>query len=223
MKPRAYEFIPWTAVVPATPSVDAGSLNWDEITQRETLRITGVATEVFTIEAARREAEERLRACRARLASGDRYAFIELLDDNAAFILVDWVRETLLRLLKGGLPLRRRGRIHGKHLVDPRIIGCLVECLVTSGEVPSREEAFRYLADKGLASYHTVRGLYYRGRRDSRFRAVYFEYPERGFQVPALAAEAFLARTRMLEAGGRLSYRGEDPERGYHSVTVAAP
>ena len=51
MKPRAYEFIPWTAVVPATPSVDAGSLNWDEITQRETLRITGVATEVFTIEA----------------------------------------------------------------------------------------------------------------------------------------------------------------------------
>jgi hypothetical protein len=222
VKPEAYEFIPFTAVVPATPSVGAGSLVWDEIVQRETLRIAGVASDVFAIEPARREAEQRLRECRRRLESGDRYALLELLDDNAAFILVDWVRETLLRLLKGGLPLRHRGRIRGKHLVEPRIVGCLVGCLVTSGEVPNREEAFRYLADKGLASYHTIRGLYYRGHRDSRFSAVYFEYPEGKFQVPAPAAEALLRRTRMLEAGSRLEYHGEDPQRDRCNLTMTA-
>jgi len=102
---------------------------------------------------------------------------------------------------KGGLPLRRPGRTRGKHMVNPLVIRALVDCLVERQEVPNREQAFHYLADKGLASYYTVRSFYYRGRQDSRFQPVYFEFPERSVRVPASIAEPFLARVRMLEAG----------------------
>ena len=223
MKPSTYEFIPWRAVVPATPVLAPGPLDWDDLVRRETLQITGVATDFFTTAAAQRDANRMLHACREQIRRGNRYALIELLDDNPAFILVDWVRETYLRLLKGGLSLRRPGRIRGKHLVNPLVIGAVVDCLVERHEVPNREEAFHYLSGKGLASYHTVRSFYYRGRQDSRFQPVYVEFPERRVRVPASIAEPFLARVRMLEAGSRLHYRGEDPQRGRVDVTFSAP
>ncbi len=56
--------------------------------------------------------------------------------------------------------MRPRGRIRDKHLVDPWILAALVDRLVGSAEVSSREEAFRYLAEKGFASQHTIRTLY---------------------------------------------------------------
>jgi hypothetical protein len=126
VKPTAYEFIPWTAMSPAQPVVASGPLEWDEILREETLQIGGVVTEFFSTEAARREAERMLGACRERLRRGNRYAIIELLDDNPAFILVEWVRKALLRLMQGGLPLRRRGRIRGKYVVHPLIVAALV-------------------------------------------------------------------------------------------------
>jgi len=54
-------------------------------------------------------------------------------------------------------------------MVNPLVIRALVDCLVERQEVPNREQAFHYLADKGLASYYTVRSFYYRGRQDSRW------------------------------------------------------
>jgi len=222
MKPRTYECIPWRVTIPATPVPAAGLIDWDALVQRETLQITGLATDFFTTAAAQREADRMLRACREQVRRGNRYALTELLDDNPAFILVEWVRETYLRLLKGGLPLRRPGRTRGKHMVNPLVIRALVDCLVERQEVPNREQAFHYLADKGLASYYAVRSFYYRGRQDSHFQPVYFEFPERSVRVPASIAEPFLARVRILEAGSRLQYRGKDPRRGRVDATFAA-
>jgi hypothetical protein len=215
MKPKVYEFTPTVTVVPAQPILASRPLDWDEILQKETVWTEGVQTECLTTDGARREADRMLRACRERLRRGDRYALIELLDDNPAFIEVQWVREALFRLLEGGLPLRRRGRIRGKHVRSPHIIRALVELLVARrDDVRNHEEAFRYLEDKGMASKHTIRRLYYQGRQDSRFRPVQFEYPERSFRVPAAEAERFLRRGRILGEGERLTYRGQDPKRG---------
>lgn len=222
MKPRAYEVTPWKAIVPAQPVVDFGRLDWDQILREQTVVVTGTATDFFTTEAAQREAARMLRACYDRLRGGERYALTELLDDNPAFILVAWVREALLRWLELGVPLRRRGRIRGEHLVEPLIIGALADCLVAQGEVPSLEQAFHYLADKGLASYYTIKALYYRRRHDSRYRPVYFEFPERRFQVSAEVGERYLARVRMLDAGDRVTYSGQDPARGRVETTFVA-
>jgi hypothetical protein len=106
--------------------------------QRETLQITGLATDFFTTAAAQRQADRMLRACREQVRRGNRYALTELLDDNPAFILVEWVHEMYMRLLKGGLPLRRPGRTRGKHMVNPLVIRALVDCLVERQEVPNR-------------------------------------------------------------------------------------
>lgn len=214
MKPKAYEFTPTVTVVPAQPILASRPLDWNEILQKETVWTEGVQTQCLTTESARREADRMLRACRERLRRGDRYALTEVLDDNPAFIEVEWVREALLRLLEGGLPLRRRGRIRGKHFRSPHIIRALVECLVTRGDVPSSEEAFCYLEDKGFASKHTIRRLFYQGRQDSRFRPVQFEYPERSFRLTAEEAEPWLRRVRILGEGERLVYRGQDPTLG---------
>jgi hypothetical protein len=222
MKPRAYEVIPWKAIVPAQPVVDCTRLDWDQILRAQTVVITGTATDFFTTEAAQREAARMLRACQDRLRRGERYALIELLDDNPAFILVALVREALLRWLELGVPLRRRGRIRGAHLVEPLIIGALADGLVAQGEVPNLEQAFHYLADKGLASYHTLKALYYQRRHDSRYRPLYFEFPERRFEVSVEVAERYLARVRMLEAGDRVSYRGQDAAHGRIETTFVA-
>jgi len=62
MKPRAYEVIPWKAIVPAQPVVDCTRLDWDQILRAQTVVITGTATDFFTTEAAQREAARMLRA-----------------------------------------------------------------------------------------------------------------------------------------------------------------
>jgi hypothetical protein len=64
------------------------------------------------------------------------------MDDNPAFILVDWVRETYLRLLKGGLPLRRPGRIRGS-----AVLGTCIDyvCTCPIGDLLMQPPSFAVL------------------------------------------------------------------------------
>src|SRR5439155_19030796 len=111
-----------------------------------TVRITGLNSIPFEIETARREAQGLLRRCREELRRGNRFAITELLDTNPAFIAVPWVAHELLRLQRGGLPLRRRGRVRGVYRFHPLVVAGLVRHLISRGDAPNVERALQQLA-----------------------------------------------------------------------------
>ncbi len=127
-KPKRYEIIPFRMVLsgipipadgalPDGPSEESDACQWPA-----ELPITGVFTRPTCPERARQQAEELLRHCRERLRRRDRSAIPELLDLNPEFISVRWVREELLRLLEGGLPLRKLGRPWGRYKRNPLFV-----------------------------------------------------------------------------------------------------
>src|SRR5437763_1504240 len=122
MTPANYDWVPFRAILPAVPTLEDRPLDVEEIDARGEISIVGLTTGPFTTEAARREADVMLSRCREDVRRGKRYAITELLDANPAFIAVPWVAEQLLRLQRGGLPLRRRGRVRGAYRFHPLVL-----------------------------------------------------------------------------------------------------
>ena len=158
-----YELIPVRGMIPAVPVLEPNSRPVEELRSTHTIHITGAATVFFQAEAARREAEAMLAHCRAEIEAGNRYALTELLDANPAFMAVAWVRETLWGFLKEGRPLRRRGRIRGKHAFHPLMLVGLVNHLIALGDARNPEQAFGLLEELRVLPYGTAKDLYYRG------------------------------------------------------------
>ena len=57
--------------IQATPVPASGSIDWDALVQRETLQISGLATDFFTTAVAQRGADRMLRACREQVRRGN--------------------------------------------------------------------------------------------------------------------------------------------------------
>ncbi len=220
MKPTRYKITPIRLVIPGVPVLAEGPLNVDEIRTAHTIRITGVATGFFNTEAARREAEQLLGDCQARFSRGDRSALIELLDANPAFIAVEWVRETYERLRKAGVPLRRRGRIRGKHEFHPLVVMGLVRRLIESGAARHVDDAFRQLEALKILEYGTAKDLYYRGEAQDRFRPILLEFREGERIVPAAEVDPVLARAVTPGPGQRLQWATQHPTLGDGEFTV---
>jgi len=219
-KPEVYEFTPARLIIPAEPHVANAQLDAVGIRSSGELRIDGVSTVPCETQAAEREAQEMLARCREQLRRGNRYAVIELLDANPWFIAVPWIAEQLLRLRRGGLPLRRRGRVRGRYQFHPLVVAGLVKYLIERGEAANVEGALWRLDEIRLLSYATAKDLYYRARDDDRFKPIMLTWPELAVRVPAKVAEAFLSRAEVLAPDKPVTRSWDDPERGRVDLTM---
>jgi hypothetical protein len=135
---------------------------------------------------AQEEAQELLRRCKHRLRKGERWAILDLLEVNIEFITVPWVRESLGRLLKGGLSLRRPGRPRFRYARHPLFIVGLVQVLIEQGRAKNTERAFHLVAELGLElSYEIVKRAYYQALRDARFGPIVLRFPELAREISA--------------------------------------
>lgn len=201
MKSRTYKVTPARAVIPAVPILEPQPRPIEELRTDHTIQVTGALSMICTTEGARREAEAMLANCQARFRAGNRRALIELLDANPAFIAVPWVRETLVRLLKAGWPLRRQGRIGGKHEFHPLVVVGLVNHLIAMGDAKNPEQALSLLEEIRVLNYGTAKDLYYRGVREDRFKPILIEFPELARHLPAEVVEPVLSRAEVPGPG----------------------
>src|SRR5438132_6884588 len=108
---RMYEVTPIRIVLPAVGTLEAKPRLLSEVRDEQVIHITGARTFSTTLSDAQREAQAMLAETRGRVEGGHPEAILELLDANAAFIAVRWVRETLwYRCLPVTRPRRRRSR-----------------------------------------------------------------------------------------------------------------
>lgn len=223
MKSRTYEVTPGRMVIPAVPILEPKPSPIEDLRTDHTIHVTGALTRVWTTEAARTDAEAMLADCQARFRAGDRYAIIELLDANPAFIAVPWVRETLARLLKARLPLRRQGRIRGKHEFHPLVVVGLVNHLIAMGHAKNPEQALSLLEEIRVLNYGTAKDLYYRGVREDRFRPILIQFPELTRHLPADVVEPVLSRAEVLGPKKQVQGKVWDPELGKVEITFGSP
>ena len=214
MKPRVYEMTPFKMSLPAIPRLGDVPLPVDQMRTGGEFSIAGARTLPCSAEGAKREAVEMLEACEARVNGGESWALTELLDANPAFIADGWVRQTLGQFIEQGVPLRRRGRIRGKHQFHPLVVVALVEYLLEKGAAKSVDQAFHHLEDLRILAYDAAKELYYRTRREDRFKPIVLEFPELARRVSAEELAALVPRVEMLDAGSQVTRRFRDPNRG---------
>jgi hypothetical protein len=176
--------------------------------------IVGLGTQEISLERARNEADALLDRARHRLARGDRYALLELLDINPEFIAVAWVREELGRLVEGGLPLRKPGRPRSRYRVSPLMVTGLVEYLIATGKAKNPEQAFARLEAVGVLSFEFAKECFYRARREKRFAPVLMMFPELKQLISAEEGGRLLARSETLPGRGSIRRTWQDPKLG---------
>jgi len=227
MKPRAYELTPFRLVLPGVPIPactalpEAAPIELTASRWPAEVPIVGLHTVPTSCERAQQQANELLERARRRLRGGDRFALVELLDDNPEFIAVSWVREELGRLVDGGLSLRKPGRPRGRYRVSPLMVAGVVEHLVATKKATNPEQAFGKLEALGVLSYEFAKEAFYRARRESRCAPVLMMFPELSRLISREAGEEILARTVMLHEHGKVSYMGHDPALGSIELTVS--
>lgn len=203
--------VPRDGTVPTTPS-EVEEYRWPE-----DMALGAIMSGPVQAERAQREGEALLRWCRDRLRRGDRAALLKLLDINPAFIATRWVREELGRLVRGGLPLRRRGRPTGRHTLHPLALVGLVHYFIDTGLAENPEQAFGKCEEFGVLPYDSAKRYYYQARRDSRFRPILLEFPEYAHEVAAVDAER--PTQHVLEPGVEVTATWQDPRLGNVRVT----
>jgi hypothetical protein len=143
------------------------------------LPIDAITSGSIGLSRAEAEAERLLERCKDRVRRGERWAVLELLDVNAEFLVVPWVRETLGRFLERGLSLRKPGRPRFRYLRNPLIVTGLVHVLIEQGRADNPEQALGLLEELRLVpSYETAKRAYFQVRRESRFRPLLLRLPE---------------------------------------------
>jgi hypothetical protein len=222
VKAKVYEMTPIRVSLPAIPSLGDGPFLVDQIRTGREFPIAGARTLPCTTEGARREAAEMLETCKARVQHGESWALMELLDANPAFIADGWVQRTLGQFIEQRVPLRRRGRIRGKYQFHPLIVVGLVEYLLKKGVAGSIDQAFHRLEELRILAYDAAKELYYRTRREDRFRPIVLEFPELARRVSAEELAALFPYVEMLEAGSRVTRTFHDPVRGDVEVAFQA-
>ena len=219
---RMYEVTPIRIVLPAVGTLEAKPRPLSEVRDKQVIHITGARTFSTTLSDAQREAQVMLAETRGRVEGGHPEAILELLDANAAFIAVRWVRETLWKLSREGRLRRRRGRVTGRHRYSPLVVVALVNHLIQMGDAANAEQAFGVLEQVEILKYGTAKDLYYRGVREDRFRPVLLEFEELASYVSEDALRPLLDRAEVLEAGKTIRRTVNDPELGEVEIDFAA-
>jgi hypothetical protein len=228
MKPRAYELIPFRLVQRGIPIPARSALPNAAPEDRDTpqwpseIPIVEVHTRATSCERALNEGQALLKRARRRVEQGDRFALLELLDDNPAFIADAWVRETLGRLIEGGLSLRRPGRPNHRYRVNPLMVTGLVEHLIATGKARNPEQAFARLEALGVLSADFAKECFYRARREKRFESVLMTFPELRQLISAEEHERRLAHGEKLHEVRRIQRRWQDPALGTVAFRIAA-
>src|SRR5215831_19811572 len=213
--------MPYRMTLPAIPRLGDNPLPVDQI-RMGGFPIAGARTVECTAEEAEREAKEMLKVCRARVNRGERWALTELLDANPAFIADIWVRRTLGQFIEQGVPLRRRGRVRGKYHFHPLVVVGLVEYLLEKGVAKSIDQAFRRLEELRILAYDAAKELFYRTRREDRFKPILVEFPELARRVSAEELAALFPRIAMVEPRSPVVRSFRDPERDEVEFTFQA-
>ena len=108
--------------------------------------------------------------------------------------------------------------VSGPH---PIVVG-LVEYLLNRGVVGSIDQAFLRLEKLRILAYDAAKELFYRTRREDRFRPIVLEFPELARRVSAEELAALFPYVEMLEAGSRVTRTFHDPVRGDVEVVFQA-
>ena len=217
-----YEVTPVRIVLPAIPILEAKPRPLSEIRADQAIHITGATTLSTTLLDARREAQAMLDATRVRVEGGHPEAILELLDANAAFIAVRWVRETPWKLAREGRLRRRRGRITGRHRFSPLAVVALVNHLILMGDAANPERAFGVLEQAEILKYGTAKDLYYRGVHDDRFKSVLLEFEELASFVLQDVLRPIFDRAEVLESGKTIRREVSDPKLGEVAIDFTA-
>lgn len=214
--------MPSSMFLPAIPRLGDNPLPVDQIRMGGGFSIAGARTLQCTAEGAEREAEEMLKVCQARVNRGERWALMELLDANPAFIADGWVRRTFGHFIEQGVPLRRRGRVRGKYHFHPLVVVGLVEYLLEKGAAKSIDQAFRRLEELRILAYDAAKELYYRTRREDRFKPILLKFPELARRVSAEELAVLFPRIEMVEPGSPVVRMFRDTQRSEEEFTFQA-
>jgi hypothetical protein len=217
-----YEVTPIRIVLPAVARLEAKPHLLSEIRDEQVIHITGATTLSTTLLDAQREAQAMLDETRARVEAGHPEAILELLDANASFIAIRWVRETLGQLARDGRLRRRRGRVTGRRRFSPLVVVGLVNHLILMGDAKNPEQAFGALEEANILTYGTAKDLYYRGVREDGFKPVLLEFEELASRVSEDALGPILDRAEEPEAGKTITWRLSHPELGEVEIEFKA-
>ena len=222
-----YEKIPTRMVFPSAPIPSADNLinelaaaSSDDHLQE--LSVVGTKSFDGNVEDAWARTQELLRECRDKVAQGNPWALLDLLNMHPELVAEIWVCETLVTLIRDGKLKKRRGRPFSSYKIHPLVVVGLVDALVSTGEAASLEKAFYTLADYKFLSYDEAKRRYHAARRDDRFKPKIMRLER---QVKLIAAKEMareLADAEVLRPGGKISRTVDDPDLGAVTITFTA-
>lgn len=222
-----YEKIPTRMVFPSAPVPSADNLinelaavSGDDHLQE--LSVVGAKSFDGNIEDALARTHKLLRECRDRVAGGDPWALLDLLDVYPDLIADVWVLETLLMLIRDGKLKRRRGRPFSSYKIHPLVVVGLVDALVSTGEAASLEKAFYTLAAYEFLSYNEAKRRYHAARRDDRFKPIIMQLEGQVKLISAKELVRELANAEVLSPGQKISRTVEEPDIGPVTITFTA-
>ena len=224
---KMYEKIPTRMVFPLAPTPLADNLI-NELAAASSndhlqeLSVVGAKSFDGNVENALAHTHRLLRQCRDKVADGDPWALLDLLDVFPELIAEIWVRETLLTLIREGKLKRRRGRPFSSYKIHPLVVVGLVDALVSTGEAASLEKAFYTLAAFKFLSYNEAKRRYHAARRDDRFKPIIVRLEDQVKLISAKEMARELADAEVLRPGQTIIRTADDPDLGAVTITFIA-
>ena len=223
---KMYEKIPTRMVFPSVPIPSADTLINELAASSndhlQELSVVGAKSFDGNVEDAFARTHRLLRECRDKVAGGDPWALLDLLDVCPDLIADIWVLETLLMLFRKGELKRRRGRPFSGYNIHPLVVVGLVDTLVSTGEAASLEKAFYTLAAYKFLSYNEAKRRYHAARRDDRFKPIIMQLEGQVKLISAKDMDRELAGAEVLMPGQKISHTVEDPDLGPVTITITA-
>jgi hypothetical protein len=219
MEPSKYKRIRYRLILFGVPTYSipsvksgAGAVDTDFLQRSE---VVGAETRMTNIDAVGRRTGRLLRQCRREVKARNFSGIFELLDEEPWFIYHPWVEKAFERF-RGHPRLRRRnrGRPRTWRKFNPDALVGLVQSLIRSGRVKSREQAFGLIHESGLLSYDTAKRLYHRVQVDRTPRGVSIEFPDEAAYVTAAEAAAERALAEELRPNTSIRRTFQDAEGG---------
>ncbi len=224
---KMYEKIPTRMVFPSAPIPSAGTLI-NELAAASSndhlqeLSVVGAKSFDGNVEVALARTHQLIREYRDKVAGGDPWALLDLLDVYPDLIADVWVLETLLNQIRDGKLKRRRGRPFSRHKIHPLVVVGIVDALVSTGEAASLEKAFYTLVAYKFLSYHEAKRRYYAARRDDRFKPIIMQLEDQVKLISEKEMTRELADAEVLRPGQAIIRTVDDPDLGAVTITFTA-
>jgi len=150
-KTKGRELVPAELIIPAKPVLDCEWVTrrlrgeWGRSQAAQSIDVCGLETSPTSVADAERLSRAVLRKLDHAVYAGDRTEIAKMLRDRPELIFVANVRDKLSRWVLNGSLRAPRGRPSGATTWSPLVVASLVEHLVSSGAIRSREQAFSRL------------------------------------------------------------------------------